>query len=459
LPAKVYIENSSVPSDIFSIRRYITVRFVVLKGSNSNYRHHSNSLIMRILIVSRYFPENLETDVHGVFKRFNIFLTAIKDIAEIDLLYYVPEKICVSKSEVLRLEKQFSDHFNATITLYLCKYFKEKNPESRLKRTTKSIFSLHNLPFYQSNSGIEQVAAFEECLKKHPDAVFVHRLVSMCPLLKTKKKKLPPIFFDLDDIEHVALLRGLRHFGGFLSKLHNLLLVPAICIGEYRAINKAHRTFVCSEEDRRYLQTIWKHRGVVSIPNAVEIPPAQKITSNPILLFLGTYKHRPNVQSAEFLIQKIWPIIRRALPSAKLIIAGSSPERISMFKKHIPGVEFVGFVENLPRLYEHTRVVCVPVISGSGTRIKILEAASYGKPIVSTEIGAEGIDLKDNKQILIRNNAESFAAACIELLTEKCRCEEIGKSARCLISRKYDRDSVITKIKVLITDELLNAKS
>ncbi|BBO77660.1 hypothetical protein DSCW_50770 [Desulfosarcina widdelii] len=130
-----------------------------------------------------------------------------------------------------------------------------------------------------------------------------------------------------------------------------------------------------------------------------------------------------------------------------------------MYKKNVPGVEFVGFVENLTELYENTRVVCVPVLSGSGTRIKILEAASYGKPIVATEVGAEGIDLKDNEQILIRNYPEPFASACIELLTEKNRCEEIGQSARSLISRKYNRNAVITKIKDLISDELLYAKS
>lgn len=413
---------------------------------------------MRFLLVSRYFPENLTTDVHGVFKRFNTLLDAIKNIADIDLLYYVPENICVSKNEILRLEKEFSDHFNVSIKLYLCKYLKAKDVRSRLKRTVKSILSMHNLPFYQSTSGIEQVMAFERCLKKQPDAVVVHRLVSMCPLLKTKQK-LPPIFFDLDDIEHIAFLRGLRHYRGFLSKLLNLLLVPTICISEYRAIKMAKRTFVCSEEDQRYLQTIWKHDGILNIPNAVEIPPVQKIPSSPSLLFLGTYKHRPNVQAAEFLIQKIWPLIRKKLPSANLIIAGSSPERISMYKKNVPGVEFVGFVENLTELYENTRVVCVPVLSGSGTRIKILEAASYGKPIVATEVGAEGIDLKDNEQILIRNYPEPFASACIELLTEKNRCEEIGQSARSLISRKYNRNAVITKIKDLITDELLYAKS
>ena len=80
----------------------------------------------------------------------------------------------------------------------------------------------------------------------------------------------------------------------------------------------------------------------------------------------------------------VWPLIRKACPEARLIIAGNKPERIPSFASHPPGVEFTGFVEDLGQLYQRVGIVCCSILSGGGTRLKILEAAAYGKAIVST---------------------------------------------------------------------------
>jgi glycosyltransferase involved in cell wall biosynthesis len=408
---------------------------------------------MRILFVSNYFPEDLSTKVHGVFKRFNMFLDAIKDIADIDILYYVPHQIDTSPSSINRLEHSFSTHFNVKIRLFLCKRQDDNSLTAKLISYIAGIFVFVRQPDYSSTAGASQVQALEACLRNNPDAVFVHRLDAMCPLLLTRRP-LPPVFFDLDDIEHVAFRRGLRHLRKIRKRLISPLLYPALCYGEHKAIQLTHRTFVCSDNDRDYLTNRWKLKTVVKVPNAVNIPTAQSFSSRQTLLFLGTYLYKPNIDAAEFLIRKIWPLVREAIPGATLIIAGSSPEKIPVCRDGVQGVSFTGFVKDLAGLYRESRVVCAPILSGSGTRVKIIEAAAYCRPIVSTHIGAEGIEMEDGYGIFLRDDPTSFAVACIRLLTDNKLCEQMGEIARSVIIQKYDQIKIKRTIKKIIHESL-----
>ena len=112
------------------------------------------------------------------------------------------------------------------------------------------------------------------------------------------------------------------------------------------------------------------------------------------------------------------------------------------------GVRFAGFVEDLDGLYQQSRVVCAPILSGSGTRIKIIEAAAYCRPIVSTRIGAEGIELHNGDSIFLRDDPKSFAEACIRLLNDHELCKRLGTAARAIVIDKYDQ----TKTKGLIQE-------
>jgi glycosyltransferase involved in cell wall biosynthesis len=408
---------------------------------------------MRILFVSKHFPENLSTKVHGVHKRFRMFIEAIKDIAEIDLLYYVPERTDTSPSSVMCFESSISAHFNTPIRLSLCKRSNNKNLLSKLISYAMGTFVFVRQPLYFGTSGSRQVQAFEDCLQYSPDAIFVHRLAVMCPLLRTRRE-LPPVFLDLDDIEHVAFKRRLRSSRSISKRLLNYFLFPALCLGEYKAVNLAHRTFVCSDNDRNYLTNRWRLKGIVKIPNAVQIPSVQPFTDEQTLLFIGSYLHKPNIDAAEFLIKKIWPIIRRETPTATLIIAGSPADRIPSYSGFTKGVRFTGFARELDDLYRQSRVVCAPILSGSGTRVKIIEAAAYGKPVVSTHLGAEGIEMKDGIEIFLRDDPKSFAEACICLLRDDRLSKRMGEAARSTAINKYNRIKIKKMIKEIIKESL-----
>jgi glycosyltransferase involved in cell wall biosynthesis len=401
---------------------------------------------MRVLFISKHFPDDLSRNVYGVQKRMCMFIDAIKEIASLDMLFYVPDDMDISPPLVSKLERSLSEHWNADITLFLCPVsrFKPKGQLSRFWVNGVGVFSFFRQPDYSDMSGPQQIRAFENCLVRRPDAIFVHRLHSMCPTLLTSKP-LPPIFFDLDDIEHILLKRNMDQMEKLTKKLL-YLQVPAVWWGEYRAIRQAKLTFVCSEQDRNYLTNRWNLPGVVTIPNAVTIPELQPLTQEPTLLFIGS-DYKPNIDAAELLIRRIWPRVYQDMPMARLIIAGVEfPNKIRNYCPSAPGVEFTGFVHDLGELYRRARIICAPILSGSGTRVKIIEAAAYGKPIVATSIGAEGINMRDGCELLLRDDPESFATACINLLKDPILAERLGSVAREAAIRYYDRTKVVRLI-------------
>lgn len=405
---------------------------------------------MRVLFVSSDFPDDLQIKVHGVYKRMSMLIDAIKQIAQLDILFYVSPETNISQDAVAEIEHSLSQYWDTKITLFLCPKFKHQSRLSQLQNYLPSIFSFFKQAKYISGSGAQQVQALEKCLSRKPDAIFVHRLKSMCPCILTPKA-LPPIFFDLDDVEHIAFTRNLSQLPKRQVKPLHYLQVPALWGGECRAIRLAQQTFVCSEKDRRYLTKRLKLPGVVSVPNAVDIPQLQPVVPEPTLLFLGSYTYQPNVNAAEFLIEEVWPQIYRVMPEARLIIAGGSPNKIRNYNAGVPGVEFSGFVKDLDNLYQRSRVACCPIFSGGGTRIKILEAAAYGKPIVSTKIGSEGIEMHDGQELLLRDDPKLFAQACLELLKNSTLCEQLGCAARAVVVQKYDRDRILQLIQQYLT--------
>ncbi|GAA6619209.1 glycosyltransferase family 4 protein [Scytonema sp. NUACC26] len=405
---------------------------------------------MRILFISIHFPEDLSQSTLGIYKRMSMFIDAIKSLGQLDMLFFVPPETDVSPEAVAQTERLLSEHWQTPLNLFLCPK-KEDNSLPKWKQQWEGIFSF----FQQSDFSIapQQMQVLENCLSRKPDAIFVHRLSSMSAVMQVQQD-LPPIFLDLDDIEHISFMRQIRQPPTRLITQLYYLQVPARLRGELQAIQLARRTFVCSERDRTYLTERWGAPGVVSIPNAIAIPEPQTITLEPTLLMLGGYNYYPNINAANFLIEKVWVQIHQAMPNARLIIAGPYPENIHSYNKGIPGVEFAGFVDNLSELYQQARVVCCPILSGGGTRVKMVEAAAYGKPIVATRVGSEGLEFKGGQEFLMRDNPKDFAEACLELLQNYDLCDRLGNAARATAIKKYDRANIVRLIRQQIEFQL-----
>jgi len=410
-------------------------------------------MIKKILFISRAFPADFKTATHGSYKRMRTFLEAIQRVSKtMDILFYVPIGADISPSRAMAAEDSLARFWSVKAKVSFS-HMSDNTGSSWTALYLAPVTSFFKQPDYSRVSGAAQVAAFDECLMQNPDAIFIHQLHSVCPIFLSQKR-LPPVFFDLNDIEHVKFFRELKQPPFWIGKLLYYLQIPALILGERRAIRMAKRTFVCSDLDSNTLSRLFNIRSVVSIANSVDIP--ERI-SDPVnsrqLLFIGTFIYPPNVVAADFLIDKIWPLVRNAVPDARLLIVGNKPENISGYKSKPVGVEFSGFLPSLDDAYVNTQLVCCPVLNGGGTRLKIIEAAAYGKAVVSTRVGAEGLEYQDDREIILRDGAIEFAEACIALLKNPLRCAELGNNARETTISLYDREKIISDIAAILESQ------
>lgn len=410
---------------------------------------------MRTLFVSSYFPYNRQ-HVHGVFKRMDLWVEALSGLGALEFLFFVDRDLDLSDSSVRAYREQLQERWGCSLRLTLI-HNEEQTTPSRWTEYGSGITSLFRQPRYRKVSGPRQIEALNGLLSSNPDLLFAHRMEAMCPALRSNRP-LPPILFDLDDVEHVASLRKLREPPYWLGRYLRYLHLPAMWWGERRAAQLSTRTVVCSEKDRRYLERQGLS-GIEVIPNAVVFPESIAEPSKQQVLYLGSYAYGPNQNAARRLALEIWPLIRETFPDAVLVLAGGGAEQLDAGVRSELGVQVPGFVEDLDELYRRTSVVCCPIEAGGGTRLKIIEAAAYAKPVVATEIAAEGLEFKDGREILIRDSTEEIARACVRLLRDGDLRRSLGAAARHLAERHYIRKRVVDRARALIREALASGSS
>jgi len=411
---------------------------------------------VKALVVTPTVPPVPGRDVHGVYARLRMLINASAEVAStIEILHLLNAKASTSLPDHAELERTESAYWGVPVSVTIAALGTRK--ETMWNHYAAGIVSIFAQPRYFPYCGEEQVAALERCLDGAPDMILIHRLDALCPFLRVRRE-LPPYFFDLDDVEHRVLIRSIFTPPIWPGKLAYLLHVPAVVAAERRGARASKGAFVCSERDRRHLRELGAGPAVVTLPNAAEIPAeVYRVSAEPTILFLGAYNYGPNSEGAERLISRILPLIRKRVPEASVLIAGKEPECIPSYLARPEGVEFLGFVPDLAALYRRTRLVCTPISGGGGTRVKLIEAAGYGKPIVATTIGAEGLDFDDEHEILIADADEAIAESCVLLLRDDELCCRLGCAARLKAQTTYDRREIETRLVARIRDALRGA--
>ena len=259
-----------------------------------------------------------------------------------------------------------------------------------------------------------------------------------------------PVFFDLDDIEHIALSRQLLRDPELPTERLKLLQVPRLLLAEIQAVHHARLTFVCSESDRRYLRRLACSSRIEVVENSTHFPATIGTgASEPIVVFVGFLRYAPNVLAADTLVRDIWPLVHARVPGARLIIAGRYPEVLKSYPATDPSVTFAGFVDDLAELYAKARLVCCPILNGGGTRIKIIEAAAHARAVVATPLAAEGLTFRDGTDIVLRDTVEGLAAACVQLLQDPSLAVRLGLAARERAIATYEHGTVVARLERL----------
>lgn len=163
----------------------------------------------------------------------------------------------------------------------------------------------------------------------------------------------------------------------------------------------------------------------------------------PKIFFLGAMDWIPNQHGVTWFLEKVWKKVIKHEPNAEIFIAGRNFPS-NMFEQNSKNIHIIGEVENAIEFMNDKSIMVVPLFSGSGMRIKIIEAMAIGKTVISTSIGAEGIDYENSKNIIIADNEISFSEAILKCLREVSYAENIAKNGMLLIKDKYNNE-ILTK--------------
>lgn len=411
---------------------------------------------MRALVICFLPPPRPGIDVHGTYRRVSLHMHALNALgAEIEAVYYVTEEQVPRDADLaiaaLAQEAQVRDYWGFPARVRLIR--RRERRKSFVNEYLRGVISVAEQPALYRWAGPDQAAAIGALLDTTPDIVLVTHLHAMAAVLRSGRRP-RRMLFDLDDVQHRVRLRWCLQRPRYPGKLLQLAHIPALFAATLTAARRSRVTFVCSEHDRAHLAGLGVPRVEV-LPNAIPVPAAPvALASSPTMLFVGPAGHLPNAEAAERMVTRIFPLIRAARPDARLILAGGGTEALPSRAAAPAGVEYLGFVPDLRPVYAESRVFVCPMLNGGGTRLKLIEAAGHGLAIVSTTMGAEGLELPPDDAILLRDDDGGFADACLRLFQDDALAARLGASARARMQTLYDASSITAHLRDRIEAEL-----
>lgn len=207
---------------------------------------------------------------------------------------------------------------------------------------------------------------------------------------------------------------------------------------ELAAYASADMVIAVSDEDRQLIRQSLPHIPVEVVPNIHAVPPFPDMAKRHYgeLVFVGGFKHDPNVDAMQYFCGEVMPLIIAARPQARLKIIGSNPPQ-AILALASEGVEVLGYVPDTAPHLESAYISIAPLRYGGGMKGKVGEAMSYGLPVVTTSFGAEGFGLQPGKDLLVGDTAESFATQVIALLDDANLHSQVARRGYEFIERHY----------------------
>jgi sugar transferase (PEP-CTERM/EpsH1 system associated) len=269
-----------------------------------------------------------------------------------------------------------------------------------------------------------------------------------------------PVVLDEHNIEYELLRRACETEAALPRKAFNWLEYLKLRRHEEASWGRVRAIAVTSDREARIVSQRLPHANVAVIPNGVNLEyfmPADNAVDPDSIVFTGLMSYRPNLDAAGYFAHQVLPLIRRSRPKARFTVVGwGSVEQI---QAHVgPGVEVTGRVPDVRPYLRSAAVVTVPLRVGGGTRLKVLEALATARPVVSTALGCEGIDVRDGEHLLIRDDPKSQAEAVLELMAEPRSANILGQRGRNLVEQQYGWASSAGKLEALF-DRVLEGRA
>jgi sugar transferase (PEP-CTERM/EpsH1 system associated) len=265
-----------------------------------------------------------------------------------------------------------------------------------------------------------------------------------------------PVVLDLHNIESLLMKRYARRTSHPLKRFYAEVTWRKLAAYERRICRALTHCLTCSDEERVLLQTTCGVEQVSVVPNGVDADGYRSSVdaslngssrlNNPRIVFIGRMDYHANVDAVQWFCRHVFPRVRRARPDVVLQIVGGHPTG-AVRRLASPGaVEVTGFVPDVRPYLAEASAVVVPLRIGGGTRLKILEALAMGKAVISTALGAEGLEAVGGREVLIANSPEEFAHQVVAVLSDADLRARLGAAGRRLAVDKYDWKGIVREL-------------
>jgi len=318
----------------------------------------------------------------------------------------------IIESDWSRLRK-VSDHLKSVVSREPYTYYEYGNPDFRrgldnaLKRSPPHLVHLDSLDLYRWLPSLPSV----------PTAITHHSIESELLRLPADHLRIP------------GLGAYVRHQADLVEKI------------ERRLSPRFDLNVLTSERDEGRLRALAPEARTMVVPNGVDTeffsPSSPDLEVPGRVVFLGPTYMFPNRDAVEFFLDSIWPSVRESCPEATFHTVGKNSANEKARFESRPGTSAVGYVSDIRPAFAAAECSVVPLRVGGGTRLKILDAWSMGKAIVSTSIGCEGLETRDGVNILIRDEPREFAAAVIDVLRNGELRARLGRGGRHTVETHY----------------------
>jgi glycosyltransferase involved in cell wall biosynthesis len=278
------------------------------------------------------------------------------------------------------------------------------------------------------------------------------------------RPRLGPTIVDLMDLEDVkarqmsSLLRMERSDGGprQAARLKGRAAINRLNAHDWKVFQRAvaanvNQVILCSDDDVRRS----------GLPNAVTVPntygrPVRslgrtKVGTPPTILFQGSFHYGPNIDGVEWFIDDVAPHLWEELPGAQIRLVGTTSPQVER-RHRPPAVIVAGRVPEMEPELARADIAVVPLRIGSGTRLKILESFAHRIPVVSTTVGADGLDVEDGVHLLLADRPEEFARACRRLIEDRALARRMVDAAERRYLERYEWSTAKISIQRLVYD-------
>ena len=291
---------------------------------------------------------------------------------------------------------------------------------------------------YQVGAYLKKIK--ELLLSEHFDCIHIDHFQMAPYIFEIKKHFSGPVFLREHSIDSLVFKRLADDLNNPIKKLYANLQSLRLQRLESTILPFFDNCITIMNEEEQFLKELNFNIKATTVPVGVDIDyfkpfPIQNNKSSHSIVYVGDLGWLPNYKGIIWFYKNVWPIILNESPDAKFYIVGKNPPKC-ITDLRSDNVIVTGFVDDVREYMAKASVIIVPLQVGGGMKVKTLNAFAMGKPVVSTPIGIEGIEVVDGKDVLIGQNSADFAIKILNVLTDKMG-ERLGLNARLLIETKY----------------------